>query len=351
MSYDVSIYYSRVKTAYYDSVEGGSSVASGASPYSSATGGGGGGSVSGVVRTTGDQIASGIKIWDSSAIFNNDVSILGGLDASSWATFGMDVSIKGDLYVEGDINGGDLTLVNLHVTNDVSIDGNLYLNGNLLGFTLGELNDVSVSGVTLNQVLSWDGTYWVPADSSTAGSATYTYVDGSLNERDVSIAWLVGYNDEQDTSIAWLRTYMYTKAEVDDMFVPRDASIIRIDGSLNSLFNKNVSQDASIVSLRATNTSQDASIVVIRARLDASLITDLNGLQDVNITSLNDNDFLLFNTDTSKWENQPSEELIEFGSKDSSATGLPGQMAYDASYFYLCTSTNVWMRFLGENNY
>ena len=40
-----------------------------------------------------------------------------------------------------------------------------------------------------------------------------------------------------------------------------------------------------------------------------------------------------------------------FGTKNSSANGIPSQTAYDASYFYICTSTNIWGRLLLQNNY
>ena len=35
----------------------------------------------------------------------------------------------------------------------------------------------------------------------------------------------------------------------------------------------------------------------------------------------------------------------------NNATGTAGELAYDASYFYVCTSTNTWMRILGQGGY
>jgi len=32
------------------------------------------------------------------------------------------------------------------------------------------------------------------------------------------------------------------------------------------------------------------------------------------------------------------------GTKTSTATGITGQISYDASYIYICTATNTWKR-------
>lgn len=45
------------------------------------------------------------------------------------------------------------------------------------------------------------------------------------------------------------------------------------------------------------------------------------------------------------------QSIFTFNTKNSSANGYMGQISYDASYFYVCTSTNIWCRLLLENNY
>ena len=99
-------------------------------------------------------------------------------------------------------------------------------------------------------------------------------------------------------------------------------------------------------------------------------VTSLSALTDVSIKDVSTNHALLFDPsgNTNMWHNVPSVNLadvstltedaslyfqatIPFATKDSSATGNRGQWAFDASYLYLCTSTNVWMRVLGVSGY
>ena len=43
--------------------------------------------------------------------------------------------------------------------------------------------------------------------------------------------------------------------------------------------------------------------------------------------------------------------IIGFDTKGSASEGIPNQMSYDASYLYICTSTNIWGRVLLDYSY
>jgi len=219
MSLDVSIYSSRVKSGYLDTVASGTSRPIGSAPYSSASGSGGGGT-SGVVRTTGVQRVTGTKYWDASANFTYDISLggifivkgtdfdvsIGGVSSAQdgsalvyndghW-TYGTggdsqpfdtltvtnDASIGGDLYIDGtlkavDIYGENTYYQNLNVSADASVGGDLYIAGTLnVDVSLSWINDVSVSGAVNGKVLTYDGTYWVPEDVSNGGISTFTNI-------------------------------------------------------------------------------------------------------------------------------------------------------------------------------
>ena len=100
---------------------------------------------------------------------------------------------------------------------------------------------------------------------------------------------------------------------VVDVSAPAGPSYSYVDGSL-------ATRDADIV-LKSDLTYVDAS-------LDAK----------ADITSVNDS----LNT-------KLDASLISEGTPpNQSALGVQGQFQYDASYLYICTSTNTWMRISGE---
>jgi hypothetical protein len=194
MSLDVSVYSVRISSGYLTTVAGGTVRAIGTSPYDAAASSGTG--ATGVVRTTGDQIASGLKIWDASTIINYDLSL------------GYDLRVGQNVYINGDIFGPPL------------------------------MSDAS-NGI---------GLFWNPATklldvSIATGDVTKAYVDGSLGLRDVSIAWLATNkvnktlfdsslsaltvkNTNQDSSISGLSLTN----------IVQDASIVRIDSSINQIY-------------------------------------------------------------------------------------------------------------------
>lgn len=86
--------------------------------------------------------------------------------------------------------------------------------------------------------------------------------------------------------------------------------------------------------------------------------TSLAQLTDVSLGTLNNLDVLSYRTLDSKWGNNESvpasnyfQLIPSFATKGSSDTGTQGQWSFDASYLYLCTSTNIWKRILLEGGY
>ena len=86
--------------------------------------------------------------------------------------------------------------------------------------------------------------------------------------------------------------------------------------------------------------------------------SDLFSLNDVSISSRTDKDFLQYDNDTSTWINVSPldasayfQEKLEFNTPASSGAGTIGDVAFDASYLYVCTSTNTWGRVLLELAY
>jgi hypothetical protein len=90
--------------------------------------------------------------------------------------------------------------------------------------------------------------------------------------------------------------------------------------------------------------------------------TTINKLNDIGDVSAGGNPAVysvLQYADGSLWTSTPTVDasglfqpkIIDSSTKASNATGTPGQMAYDASYLYVCTSTNVWGRILMQTGY
>lgn len=57
------------------------------------------------------------------------------------------------------------------------------------------------------------------------------------------------------------------------------------------------------------------------------------------------------NIDGSVYHNGILSNDISFGSPGSADPGYPGNLQYDASYLYVCNSTNIWGRIILENGY
>lgn len=76
----------------------------------------------------------------------------------------------------------------------------------------------------------------------------------------------------------------------------------------------------------------------------------LSWLSDVSIRGAEqDGDCIRWDMDGSTWVAKTP--TILYGTPDSSAVGTAGEFRYDASYFYVCTSTNTWGRMLLEQGY
>jgi hypothetical protein len=355
MAIDVSVYSLRISDGYLSTVAGGTVLDSGASPFAAASSSGGGST--GVVRVTGDQRIAGIKIFDASIDFTYDLSIGGDIKQVVNITASNDVSIAGNLWVEGDINGGlfgnDVVISNnLTVGNDVSISGNLYVDGSTFQQDI-TIYDTSVYDWTVLNDASVVGDLYVQniniLDAISAASST-TYVDGSLSLRDASISSLFVENDSQDTSIAWLNSYR----------IIQDISIAALESSIGTSMDYNYvdgslsARDTSIAWLRQYQIIQDASIAA-----GSSIDVSLGGLSDVNLSGAqSDYSVIRYDSASNEWWDESPVDVTDilqkkaiWGSPASNGSGGQGDLQFDASYLYVCTSTNKWIRIIGQGGY
>ena len=80
----------------------------------------------------------------------------------------------------------------------------------------------------------------------------------------------------------------------------------------------------------------------------------LSGLSDVSIVSIADNNLLKYDSASGKWKNVSGLDASAYFQlkitkntvPGTGSTGNTGDWSYDASYMYLCTSTNKWGRIL-----
>lgn len=344
---------------------------------------------------------------------NGDLIVGGNLNGGNleldYLTVNQDVSISGDLWVNGEINGGlfgadveignnltvggdcsifgtlyvidlctnnfttyDTSTVNWYVDNDVCINNYIYVGGG------GEFNgDVSMysdlyvgNDITCGHYISAEGHGTFGLDVSVARDL---YVDGSA---------YFANNIQIDGSIN------DGNLELNNLHVSNDVSIVGnlwVDGEINGgLFGSNVDignnlsvgGDASIVGdlyvsgnniINEINLKSDITYVDGSLNLKADLtyvnntfLTDLSlgGLNDTSIGSEQNADVIRYDSSSSKWINQETIDITNLfqsvavqDSPDSSAYGTPGMMAYDSSYFYVCTEASTWIRILGEGGY
>ena len=139
------------------------------------------------------------------------------------------------------------------------------------------LNLPSIAGGSnLMLVVQPSGNVIALAIPDVSGLATISYIDGSLNARDISIA-------NNASSITTINLYQ----------ISQDASIVALrltdisqDASIVSINLYQASQDASITALRLTDIAQDASIVRIDGSINYifdNLGTDTSVLGAINI--------------------------------------------------------------------
>lgn len=171
-------------------------------------------------------------------------------------------------YVDGSLALRDASIAWLD-TNKLGIDS-----------SLSDLSDVSTDQPATNQVLGWNGTIWIPVDSSSVGGGTsYAYVDGSLAARDASITYLFNWNIDQDGSI----TALFNENDVQNI------ELIRLDGSIGVLFTEDLRLDASIADLYNTKLGTDASL------------SDLSDVDTTGVGGAQDGSALVYDSGTETW--------------------------------------------------
>jgi len=103
----------------------------------------------------------------------------------------------------------------------------------------------------------------------------------------------------------------------------------------NSIFIRNESDDSFISFIPVSKTYTDI--------IDTSLYI-INQLTYALNTSIGD-----YATVTQL--NSMFQSKIDLSTKTSSDEGIMGEITFDASYIYVCTSTNIWGRLLLETGY
>ena len=139
-----------------------------------------------------------------------------------------------------------------------------------------------------------------------------------------------------------------TQTNVNFIFQPKGNGVTKFNGGID--FN-------SIAEVSANKVLYyDSSTFHVTFGNAPTAVTTLASLTDVSISSLSDQNLLQYDVASGKWKNINSldastyfQKKVVYNSIPSSTTigaGGPGDVVYDASYLYVCTSTNRWGRVL-----
>ncbi len=228
--------------------------------------------------------------------------------------------------------------------------------------------------------------YWDDSTSMFKTTDFKSYVDNSLNARDISIYWL---NDNKIDSTA-----LYPYATNASVGLAIESSLTVLDNYVKSsstglglywndgVIDVSISSASSIVQLTdvaLTNIIDNqilvyddaSSLWVNKLPIDLSTYDVIDAsdyfwiFSDVSITNPVNNQVLAYDSVSSKFKNVTVnasmyeivnasdyvQTKIQMNSPSTGATGTAGDWCYDASYLYICTSTNIWMRILGQTGY
>ena len=189
-----------------------------------------------------------------------------------------------------------------------------------------------------------------PVGGGGSGDVTQLYVDGSLLQRDNSIAWLAS-NKLEANALYPYATNASVGLALEAYATNASVGLAIQNFATNSSVNTALSQF-----VRSSSNGDFLFWNNITNELDVSLA--LNDLPDVNILNASDNDMLSYDAATSRWINKPAvdistitdnaanyfQEKIPNYSPLSNESGTPGDWSYDSSYLYICVSTNIWRR-------
>ena len=235
------------------------------------------------------------------------------------------------------------------------------------------------------------GFAWVAGmlDVSVAGGAgvSQAYVDGSLSTLNASVnTALSAYSTNASLGLSTFAqnasfNLYATNSSVGLVVTTINASIglmatnssiglagFATNASVNTALGAYTTNSSISLAGFATNASiglahflKEASIGTgfawVAGMLDVSVaggagVTSLAALTDVSVSSIADKSLIQYDIVSAKWKNvSPLDASAYFQSKitklsppDSSTTGTAGDWSYDASYLYICTSTNYWGR-------
>jgi hypothetical protein len=280
-------------------------------------------------------------------------------------------------YTDGSLSARDVSIAyiaaNLNAgVSKIYVDGSFGLRDTSIGFLNTQRLQLNASivriDVSLNDVFNLNALFEVSA------GATKVYIDGSLAARDTSIAWLNANRGGgslgalTDVSIVSASTghiLMFDPSANDSKwhnYVPIEAS---------TFFYPKTYIDATLP-LYIKSASTGTTLKWVAGVLDVSALGDVTktytdgslGLRDTSIAAINTR---LIATDVSvAWNTtrntaqdaslNNAKDITNFilstpATKASNATGVQGNISFDASYFYICTSTNTWGRILLTTGY
>jgi hypothetical protein len=188
-----------------------------------------------------------------------------------------------------------------------------------------------------------------------SNDASYVYIDASI---------------DYSSTLSGLSDVTVTNASTGDALIFgtvkwENKPTVDIDSVLVDIADILVEADSILYS----KTQIDASFALkteVPSRFDVSI----GGLTDTSV-GLIDNTILVYDSSKSLWIAEETIEIenyfysksyidgslnnkqnkLTLNSPTSSATGVQGDIAFDASYFYVCTSTNKWGRILLQTGY
>jgi hypothetical protein len=234
-----------------------------------------------------------------------------------------------------------------------------YVDGSLYNIN-GRIDDLYNSDF-IRSVSTGTGLFWNAGllDVSVIGDVTRAYVDGSISgfATNASVG-LAGFVTNASIGIAAFAknasfNLYATNVSVGTAITPfaTNASV----GLSLAPYATNSSVGTAL-SKFVLSTSTGTGLYWVAGILDVSVATGagtLATLTDVSIISIVDKSLLQYDSSTAKWKNVIGldaelyfQEKATLGAKTSTGDGSLGDMAFDASYFYICTATNKWGRLL-----
>ena len=178
------------------------------------------------------------------------------------------------------------------------------------------------------------------------------------------------YNQYTYTWSAWIHKDSYTKSEIDTSltsYYTKSETLQYIDLGSKKLSELSGYKEEGTKTYKLIVKRETGSQILGEAILRAGTNLNSSGLQEGNaeyyqILQYNKESYVYvryFNMFTNNWtswiykdsytkleSDSTFQTKITNGTKTATSTGIVGQQAYDNDYFYVCTATNTWIRFV-----